>query len=177
MGLYILGGLILLVIAFLLQQNKASGEVYSRFGLRASAYKMLSTDLGKSAARIKLSRFGINGIADAVFEAKTGKEIVVGEFKSRKHRNRVKLHEFYQLMLYMGHLQAMYPKHTVRGVIAYGDSKVPITYDPSVYEGLLGLRNDYWETVKGKRTINTPPLHKRIKVNALNRGVRLTAEL
>lgn len=177
MAMYILVGLALLAVIFLFQKQQASGEVYTRFGLRANAYRMLSTDLGKSAGRIKLARFGINGIADAVFEAVSGKEIVVGEFKSRKYRNKVKLHEFYQLMLYMGHLKALHPKHTIRGVLAYADDKVSITYDPDVYEGLVGLKSDYWETVKRRSAGSTAPLHKRIKVNGMNRGIRLSAEM
>ncbi|WP_116893046.1 hypothetical protein [Pseudomonas savastanoi] len=177
MAMYILGGLILLAIIFLFQKQQASGEVFNRFGLRENAYRMLSTDLGKSAGRIKLARFGINGIADAVFEAVSGNEIVVGEFKSRKYRNMVKLHEFYQLTLYMGHLKALHPKHTIRGVLAYADGKVSITYDPDVYEGLVRLKGDYWDTVKRRTAGSTAPLHKRMKVNGMNRGIRLSTEL
>lgn len=177
MTIYIIGGMLLLAAIFYFQKQKASGEVFSRFGLRESSYRMLSTDLGKSEGRIKLSRHGINGIADAVFEAVTGYEIVVGEFKSRKYRQKVKLYELYQITLYIGHLRSLYPKHHVRGVLAYADGKVSVTFDPALYDALIGLRPEYWESVKQRKVVNSTPLHKRIKVNALNRGLRLAAEL
>jgi len=177
MTLYIIGALVLLAVVFFFQKQTATGEVFTRFGLRESAYRMLSTDLGKSEGRIKLSSYGINGIADAVFEAMSGKEIVVGEFKSRKYRQKVKLYEFYQIQMYLGHLQSLYPKHHIRGVLAYADGKVSVTFDPTVYEGLISLRPEYWDTVKRRKVVNSTPLHKRIKVNALNRGLRLTSEL
>lgn len=175
--LYVAAVILFLVIVFFLKKLTASSEVYSRFGIRESTHKLVSTDLGKSAARIKLSRFGINGIADAVFKAISGKEILVGEFKSRKHRGKVKLYEFYQVMLYMGHLQEKYPDHMIKGCLAYADAKVSVTFDSGVYEALVSLRGEYWDSVINKGAVNTTPLHKRVRVNALNRGIKLSAEL
>lgn len=176
-NLLILGALIAIAVVYLIKKQSASGEVHSRFGLKASAYSLLSTDLGKSQGRIKLSRSGINGIADAVFKANSGHEIVAGEFKSRKYRGKVKLHEFYQLTLYLGHLQAAHPKASVRGVLAYADGKVSVAYDHAVYEGLVGLRDDYWQTVKRRNAGAILPLHKRMRVDRMNPGLKLSAEL
>lgn len=177
MAIYLICALIALAIVYLIKKQAASGEVHARFGLKSSAYSLLSTDLGKSQGRIKLSRFGINGIADAVFKANSGNVIVAGEFKSRKYRGKVKLHEFYQLMLYLGHLQAEYPKASVRGVLAYADGRVSIAYDHAVYEGLVGLRDDYWQTVKRRNAGAILPLHKRMRVDRMNPGLKLSAEL
>ncbi|MPQ69314.1 hypothetical protein [Pseudomonas sp. MWU12-2323] len=175
--LYVAVVILFLIVVYFLKKQAASSEVYSRFGIRESTHKLLSTDLGKSASRIKLTRFGINGIADAVFKALSGKEILVGEFKSRKHRGIVKLYEFYQLMLYMGHLQEKYPDHMIRGCLAYADAKVSVTFDSEVYEALVSLRSEYWASVNNRGAVNTKPLHKRVKVNALNGRVKLSAEL
>lgn len=175
--LYIGLGILALVIIFFIKKKTASTEVHAQFGLRESTHKILSTDLGEKTARVRLSRMGINGIADAVFKAISGKEIVVGEFKSRKHRGVVKLYEFYQITLYMGHLQMDYPEHTIKGCLAYADAKVQIVFDQQLYEALLGLRSEYWESAKSKRAVNRTPLHKRVKVNSLNGGIKFSAGL
>jgi len=175
--IYIVGGLLILVIVFFFKKQTASTEVYSRFGLSLSSYRLLSTDLGKSEGRIKLSSHGINGIADAVFEKRTGNEIHVGEFKSRKYRNIVKIYELYQVILYMGHLKAEYPRHKITGSIAYADGHVQVNFDPVVYSALLGLRGEFWNTVKSKRVVDSRPLHKRMNVSGQNRGLKLSAKL
>lgn len=174
---YILGALLLLALIFFVQKKSAAGAIHSRFGVRESTHRLISTDLGNSKGRIKLSRFGINGIADAVFESVNGNEILVGEFKSRKYRGKVKLSEFYQLMMYIGHIKALYPNHTVLGCLAYADSRVQVNFDPAVYESLVGLREEYWLTVRYKRVADSRPLHKRMKVSGENRALRFTSTL
>lgn len=174
---YILGALLLLALIFFVQKKSAAGAIHSRFGVRESTHRLISTDLGNSKGRIKLSRFGINGIADAVFESVNGNEILVGEFKSRKYRGKVKLSEFYQLMMYIGHIKALYPNHTVLGCLAYADSRVQVNFDPAVYESLVGLREEYWLTVRYKRVADSRPLHKRMKVSGENRALRFTSNL
>ena len=174
---YILGALLLLLAFYFVLKKSAAGAIHSRFGVRESTHRLISTDLGNAAGRIKLSRFGINGIADAVFESVKGSEILVGEFKSRKYRGQVRLYELYQLILYMGHIKAQYPNHEVLGCLAYADSRVQVNFDPAVYEALVGLREEYWLTVRDKRTADSRPLHKRMKVNGENRALRLSARL
>ena len=174
---YILGALLLLALIFFVQKKSAAGAIHSRFGVRESTHRLISTDLGNSKGRIKLSRVGINGIADAVFESVNGNEILVGEFKSRKYRGKVKLSEFYQLMMYIGHIKALYPNHTVLGCLAYADSRVQVNFDPAVYESLVGLREEYWLTVRYKRVADSRPLHKRMKVSGENRALRFTSNL
>ena len=169
--------LFLLAVAFIVMKLKAPLEIYSRFGASATTHKLLSTDLGKATGRIKLARHGINGIPDAVFEALAEKVILVGEFKSRKYRDRVRLYELYQLMLYMGHLKDRYPNHTILGCLAYADGKVKVAYDHDLYLGLVGLRDEYWQTIKRRIPANMPPLHKRMKVSGANPGLRLASKM
>ena len=176
MMMYIAAGIVILVVIFALKKKAAQGEVYSRFGVRESTHKILSTDLGKSQARMKLTRFGISGIADAVFKALSGKVILVGEFKSRKFRDEVRLCEFYQLILYMGHIQAQYPDHTIVGCLAYADGRVKVAFDNAVYEALVDLRDEYRQTIWKKRPVNKTPLHRRMNVTAANRSLRFTAK-
>nr|WP_192963276.1 hypothetical protein [Pseudomonas fluorescens] len=175
--LYVLGVLLVLAVIFFVLKIKAPLEIYSRFGVNAASHKLLSTDLGKADGRIKLARFGINGIPDAVFEALSGKLILAGEFKSRKYRGVVKLYELYQLMLYMGHLQDRYPNHTIVGCLAYADERVKVRFDPALYQALIELRNEYWQTIKRRKPVNPVPLHKRMKVNAGNLSMRLTSKM
>ncbi|MFL1449378.1 hypothetical protein ACI77O_13355 [Pseudomonas tritici] len=175
--MFIAGIIAVLVIVFVLSKKSASTEVYSRFGVRDSTHTILSTDLGNAKAQMKLTRHGVNGIADAVFEARSRKSILVGEFKSRKYRQQVRLNEFYQIILYMGHLQAKYPDHTIAGCLAYADGKVNVAFDRAVYEGLIGLKDEYWQSLRMKRPVNKTPLHKRMNVRAENRTIRFTSAL
>lgn len=173
----IAGIVIVLVVVFLLKSKTATNEVYSRFGVSESTHTILSTDLGKSNPQLKLTRFGVSGIADAVFKARSRKTILVGEFKSRKYRQVVRLAELYQLILYLGHIKAQYPDYEVVGCLAYADSRVKVNFDRAVYDGLIGLKDEYWESVKKRRPVNKTPLHKRINVRAENRSLVLTAKL
>jgi hypothetical protein len=175
--MFIAAGILFLVILFVFKKQTAKGEIHSRFGVRESTHKILSTDLGKAQARMKLTRFGINGIADAVFKSISGKVILVGEFKSRKYRDEVRLCEFYQLILYMGHIQAQYPDHTIVGCLAYADGRVQVAFDKAVYEGLVGLRDEYRQTIWKKRPVNKTPLHRRMNVKSENRSLRLTDKM
>ena len=169
--------LIALVMVFAVMKKTASGEVYSRFGLSKSTHQVLSTDLGEKTSRIKLSRLGVNGIPDAIFKSLTEKVIVVGEFKSRKYRGEVRLYEFYQILLYMGHVALKYPDHKIIGCLAYADNRASVAFDKEVYEALMGLRDEYWQTLKSKRPVNPRPLHKRIKVTGANSSLRFSAKL
>lgn len=173
--LYIIAGLLVLVIAFLVLKASAGSEVYSRFGVSESTHQLLGTDLGKSTKGVRLSRFGINGIADAVFTHKQAKEIVVGEFKSRKQKGRVRYNELYQLLLYMGHLAEKYPDHTIKGCLAYADSRETVHYDHEVYSALVSLRGELIAAFRNRRPPNTTPLHRRMNVSAQNAHLRLVA--
>lgn len=173
--LYLFGSLLVLGIIFFVLRASAPVEIYSRFGVTGLTHKLLSTDLGKATGKIKLARYGINGIPDAVFESLAEKVILVGEFKSRKYRDQVKLYELYQLTLYMGHLTERYPHHKIVGCLAYADAQVKVSFDRELYQGLVGLRDEYWQTIKCRRPVNKTPLHKRMKVNSSNRSLRLTS--
>lgn len=177
MGMYLIGALLLLALFFALSKLKAGNEIYSRFGLKESTYTLVSSDLGGKKSTIKLSRFGINGIADAVFKANAGKEIIVGEFKSRKFRGAVRLCEFYQVLLYMGHLAERYPDHVIKGRLAYADSTQGVYFDPQVYEALIGMRTEMLQALGTRRVPNSTPLHKRMKVAGANKHLKLTSAM
>lgn len=91
MGMYLIGALLLLALFYALSKLKAGNEIYSRFGLKESTYTLVSSDLGGKKSTIKLSRFGINGIADAVFKANAGKEIIVGNSRAESFGGRTSL--------------------------------------------------------------------------------------
>ncbi len=173
--LYLFGFLLLVAIIYFVNGHSGGGAIYSKFGMSESSHRLLSTDLGKTVSKIRLSRFGINGIPDAVFESRKAKEIIVGEFKSRKYRRMVRLVELYQITLYMGHLKSQYPKHRVRGVLAYADAKVDIDFDESVYSALIELSKEMRVALYSRKIPNSKPLHKRMNVTTCNRGLKFSA--
>ena len=177
MAIYLIGALLLLGLLYAVSKQKAGNEIYSRFGLKESTHTLVSSDLGGKKSTIKLSRFGINGIADAVFKANTGKEIIVGEFKSRKFRGAVRLYEFYQVILYMGHLAERYPDHVIKGRLAYPDSTQWVHFDPQLYDALVALRSEMLQALGTRRPPNPTPLHKRMKVAGLNKHLKLTSAM
>lgn len=172
--------LMLLVAAALLiygfSKSSDDRQIYGKFGLSASAFKLISTDLGKRKSSIRLSRYGINGIPDAVFEAKGEPLIIVGEFKSRRYKQVVRLYEFYQLTLYLGHIQRLYPNHSVQGALAYADRVVVIEFDKAVYSGLLGMSKEMRSSMASKKIVSSEPLHKRIKINNANRSIKFSVQ-
>lgn len=173
MVLYVLAGLLVLAAVFFIMKANAASEVFSRFGVSESTHQLLGSDLGGSTKGIRLSRYSINGMADAVFASKRAKELVVGEFKSRKYKGRVRYYEFYQVQLYMGHLAEKYPGHTIKGCLAYADGRQPVNFDPAVYEGLIAMRGEVVATLRNRKTANSVPLHKRIGVATKNNHLRL----
>lgn len=156
----------------LLRGTKSSPAVFHKFGLPENKYKLISTDLGGRKSRIFLSAQGVQGIPDAVFMHRQKKEIVVGEFKSRKGRKYVRYNEFYQTTLYMGHLLDRYPDCEVRGIIAYADGATHISYDAAVYNELIKMRSEVKLALLRKKLLDKRPLQARMNVTTQNPRIR-----
>tara|TARA_R110002124_G_scaffold128157_19_gene288710 strand:- start:9103 stop:9621 length:519 start_codon:yes stop_codon:yes gene_type:complete len=168
--------ILVVVILYLVGAHKTSSQIHKKFGLAGTSYELISTDLGKMKSHIRLSRYGVNGIPDAVFQGKKKKVIIVGEFKSRKHKKVVRLYEFYQLTLYLGHIQARYPDHAVKGLLAYADGVVAISYDKDVYSGLLQLSKELRAARASNKIPDSRPLHRRMKVSSQNRALTFSTD-
>lgn len=163
--------LLLLVAVYFFKKRQAPNDIFGKFGLSPGAYTLLSSDLGDSAPRQMLRGNGVNGEPDALFAAKAGRKIVVGEFKSRKYRGFVRPYEFFQTMLYMGMARQTHGAQEATGVIAYADERVQVYFDQAVFDAIVDLRGEMLSSFKERKLINSRPLQKRINVLSLNRHV------
>ncbi len=166
--------LLLIIIVICTASNRsADHEIFSKFGVSPTGFILASSDLGGSSAGNRLSGYGITGEADAVFQSRNKKQLVVGEFKSRKYKGYVRPYELFQTILYMGLALRHYDAQSVTGVIAYADNKVEVAFDKTVFDALVELRAEMLTGLKNKKALNTMPLHKRINVLKVNRGLKL----
>ena len=163
--------LLLLVVVFFLRKSSAPHDIFGKFGLSPGAFTLISSDLGDSAPRQMLRGNGVSGEPDALFTAKSGRKIVVGEYKSRKFKGFVRPYEFFQTMLYMGMARQIHNVSEAMGVIAYADQRVQIHFDQDVYDAIVGLRVELFMSFKARKPINARPLQKRMNVLNLNRHV------
>ena len=163
--------LLLLVVVFFVKKRSAPDDIFGKFGLSPGAFMLLSSDLGDSAPRQMLRGDGVNGEPDALFSAKSGKKVVVGEYKSRKFKGFVRPYEFFQTMLYMGLARQIHHAYEAIGVIAYADCRVHVHFDQEVYEAIVALRGEMFASFKVKKPVNTKPLQKRMNVLGLNRHI------
>lgn len=169
-----LAGAILVCLAYLIVAGRSNKEIHQKFGVPERSHTLISTDLGKVRSKIFLRRDGVTGVPDAVFESAGKKEVVAGEFKSRSFKGYVRYYELYQLMLYMGHLQARYPSHAIRGHLAYADNNVVIIFfDQALYDGLMSMKRELQAASRTRNIPSAVPLHKRMTVNKMNPALRL----
>lgn len=173
----VIGACIALVVVYLVLSFKAGSAIHKRFGINARTYELLSSDLGESEGRLRMKRHQVSGIADAVFRHKRKPEIVVGEFKSRTYRGEVKLAEFYQVILYIGHLAEMHPDCRVTGVLSYPNKRVTVNQDSKLYADLIGLCDEVLTAERDRRITQPTPLHKRTSVASKNKHLRFTSAL
>lgn len=164
---------VFVVVLYLFFQRQSDKEIYDKFGISSQVFNLVSSDLGKRKSRIFLRRNGVTGVPDAIFEATRGKQLVVGEYKSRTHKGYVRFNELYQVMLYMGHLQARYPSYTIWGCLAYADQRVSIAFDPELYQGLMDVAPEVKKALRKRMVQNSLPLQKRMPVNTMNSGLKL----
>jgi hypothetical protein len=169
-----IAGIALLVLAalFFYRKGTAPDDIFGKFGLSPGAFTLVSSDLGDSAPRQMLRGNGVNGEPDALFAAKSGRKVVVGEYKSRKFRGFVRPYEFFQTILYMGMARQVHNTTEALGVIAYADGRVQIHFDQAVYDALVGLRIEMFVSFKERKPVNTKPLQKRMNVLGSNRHIK-----
>lgn len=178
MALYVLIGCVIVAAYLLISPGRPASSIHSKFGLSDRGYSLVGSDLGGSENGLKLNRRGVVGVPDAVFVARGAKEVVVGEFKSRKFRGEVRNVELYQLLLYMGHIASQYPSHKIKGCLAYKDGHEFVNFDSAVYSALLGMREEYQDAKARKgRAKGALPLHSRMDVGSKNRHLQLVASM
>lgn len=169
----ILFGLIVAaIILYYALKGTAPKQIYGLFGLRESDYELLSSDLGKGHPRKRLGGHGLGGESDAIFRGKRTGQIVVGEFKNRKHKGLVRRREYYQVILYIGLARQTFGSQNVVGLLAFNDARVEIPFDANVFNALVGLRGEVLTSLSRKKAQDARPLHRRIRVAPQNRRIR-----
>ena len=137
-------GLVTLALFALLARRRPSAasatELCRSFGLDPARYRVLGADVGGFLVTFDVLADGLIGRPDAVFAAKDGSEVVVGEVKSRLHKNRITRYERYQMTLYLGAVRSQLRTEAVRGLIRYRDGVVEAPFCAETYRELLSLK-------------------------------------
>lgn len=170
--MYLVLGLVFVAFALYLSlKAKAPVQIYNLFQLSEGQHELISSDLGKGHPRRRMGAFGIGGEPDAMFKAKRTGQIIVGEFKNRKHKGYVRRREYYQVTLYLGLAAVTFKTRNVVGLLAFNDQCIEVPYDHDLFEALVGLRGEVLTSMKTKRAQNSRPLHRRINVVPRNRKI------
>lgn len=164
---------------FLRGKRSSSAEIFSLFGLTDRCFRLVSTDLGGRKPRYRFRIRNLIGDADSIFNERVNENhYVVGEFKGRKFRGKVRVYEYYQLQLYMGCLLMQKPGRdvTVRGVLGYKDHCINVPFDRKCFERLCELERTEFRCLKSKRKLfakKLQPLHQRGRVKLVLDGAEL----
>lgn len=111
-------------------------RIHGRFGLNPLRWKLLQTDLNNMLGG-RIVKHGLIGRPDALFVSRWGKRrYIVGEYKHRNHRGRVRSAEEYQVTLYCGMIRAI-KGAPATGVLGYKDGYRPIRFSRKTYSWLL----------------------------------------
>lgn len=121
-------------------RNESRSRNYLLFKLKVRDYVLIGCDLNRQKIKLKLSHAGCFGLPDCVFKSRKGKEIIIGEYKSRKFKGFVRLREYYQVILYMGIAGSRFPGYKILGRIRFSDQLIHIDFSADVYEALLDLK-------------------------------------
>lgn len=132
--------LVIIFIAVGLSYLRQRLRIYTLFGLSVFRYRLISADMGKVGRKKIYRGRDLTGAPDVVFADRLKPRIIVCEYKSRLAKNRVKKRERYQVVLYIGLLQEIYPRHRIEGRLRYRDKVVDIGFDPQLYSWLLSLK-------------------------------------
>ncbi len=94
-------GLLVLAVWWFVGAYRARQSVYELFGIDPRIYRLIATDLG-GRKTVYLRHNQLVGAADALFVSRHGRDGIVGEYKSRRHRGVMRRRERYQVTLYQG---------------------------------------------------------------------------
>ena len=122
-----------------------SREVHRLFGLDPRTWHLVACDIGghqKSGEALFHAGARIAGRPDALFRGPGG-QWVVGEYKHRAYRGRVRARERYQVLLYMGIVREVHRTNQVRGLIRYRDRMIEIHWDEPLWRWLLRCAERY----------------------------------
>ena len=151
------------VLLYLALQGKSRDDIFSTFGLSASEYELISTDLGKGHPRKRIGLRGVGGEPDAIFQHRRSGKLVVAEFKSRRWARRIRPREYFQVVLYIGIARAEFRTNNVVGILAFNDKSFEIEHQSELFSSLIQLRGEVLTSLKRKRALNSRPLLSRAR--------------
>ena len=159
------------VVLYLVLQLRAPHDIHRKFGLQPGQWELVGSDLGKGHRRKRLSAYGLAGEPDALFRGNSTGQIVVGEYKNRRHAGYVRRREFYQVIICIGLAREAFGTTNVVGVLVFKDARLQIAHDEELFRSLLGLRGECLASMKKRKPINDRPLHRRITVRPGSRKI------
>lgn len=161
-----------IVLFYLVLKARAPLDIYRQFSLPASQWTILGTDLGKGHPRKRLSALGVGGEPDAIFKGKRTGQIVIGEYKNRKHKGYVRRREYYQVILYIGLARQVFGESNVIGLLSFKDECVQVPFDEQLFRALVEIRTEVPISLKYKKPKDPRPLHKRMSITPMNPKIR-----
>ncbi|MGP0171106.1 hypothetical protein ACSVIJ_04410 [Pseudomonas sp. NCHU5208] len=159
------------VILYLVLQLRAPHDIHRKFGLQPGHWELVGSDLGKGHPRKRLNAFGLAGEPDALFRGKRTGQIVVGEFKNRRHAGYVRHREYYQVIICIGLARETFGESNVVGVLVFKDKRLEIPHDEALFRSLIGMRGECLGSMKQRKPLNDRPLHRRIAVRPGSRKI------
>ena len=120
---------------------------------------MIGSDLGSIKKKIILRTFFCFGEADAVFKTRLFGRYVIGEYKHRVYKGKIRYREYYQTMLYMGAAQSTFKTKNVIGYLRFRNETVRIKFEPIVYEALQRKAKELNKFNKNNLYTKPQPLH------------------
>ena len=164
--LYAAGGAVLLAfvtILWLRPRRRAQRQLLELFDLDGRQWRAIASDLHKSELPVKVLRgSGVAGIPDAVFVHRRERRVIVADLKSRT-ADSPHHYERFQMLLYQGLAQKQYPQCDVEGLVRYKNQVLSIPFEPSLFDQLIGLREEYRRSRKRKKAVDARPLVERLQ--------------
>ena len=126
-------------IALHLRHRRYTARICRRWGLDPARVRVIASDLGRHRSTWSLRADGLVGKPDVIFRDRTARCLVVGEAKSRHCKGDITPYERYQVTLYLGMAMRLY-RMPVSAIVLFGNGRrVPVEFDPALYERLLTL--------------------------------------
>lgn len=165
-------GYVLLVVAALVliwallrlsdRLRQSDSAVLALFGLNDGKWSCVAHDLG-TAKGMSLRTRCLIGVPDGLFCHRQDRgRYLVGEYKGRRRRGRVRLREYYQVQLYAGMLLELRKAREVSCMLAYRDGVEHFPFDMRVYKALKQMIPETRNSLRGRRPSDLRPLAKRI---------------
>ena len=135
-------------IALHVRRRRYAERICRRWSLDPARVRVIASDLGRHRATWSMRADGLIGNPDVIFRDRNSRRLIVGEAKSRHFKGDVTPYERYQVTLYLGMAKRLY-RMPATAIILFGNGRrVPVEFDPALYERLLTLLPDCRKDVR-----------------------------